>query len=168
MSFSTIDEFYDRFDENVARDLASDTGEPAMRDNPRLQTALDDAKGRILAACLVGRIYSTDDLDGLTGGSLELLKRIECEIAMSYLLGRRPEKYGSDWFKLMDERSEGYLEELRRGQRLFSTDGAQEAGLPTIDGPTAVTFQRLNMVTARTRNFFPSYARRLPLGRGGD
>lgn len=168
MSYSDVDDFYYRFDENVVRDLCSDSGQPAPRSNSMLTAALDDSQGRIQAAALRGRIYSTDDLEDLTGASLSLLKRIECEIAMAYLLGRRPEKYNTDWFKLMDERSETYLEQLARGERLFDVDTAKDAGLPTIDGPNSVDLINLNAITQRVQHFFPNRARALPLGRGGD
>jgi phage gp36-like protein len=168
MSYSSVGDFYSRFDENVARDLCSDSGQPAPRTNDALLAVLDDAAGRILAACLKGRIYSKDDLTGLTGTSLSLLKRIQCEMAMAYLLERRPEKSGADWPKMLYERSEGYLEQLARGERLFDVENAQDAGLPTIDGPNLADYQYLNLLPDRTRHFFPSRGRRLPIGRGGN
>ena len=169
MSYATTDDFALAFDEQTLRELASDTGTAvdSLSGSPAVAAALDAGAGRIEAACFVGAMYSADDLAGLTGNSAALLKRMNCEIALLYLMSRRPEKYGSDYFKAIDERIENYLQDIREGARLFATDAAKAAGLPMVDGPSALTFQRLNLITQRTRRFYPSVASRLPIGRGG-
>jgi phage gp36-like protein len=168
MAYATVDDFVAAFDEQTLRDLASDTGIPveSLSTSTAVTTALDAGAGRIEAACLVGEMYTDSDLTALTGNPAALLKRLNSEAALLYLIARRPEKYGSDYFKALDERLEKYLTQLRAGDRLFPTDAAVSAGLPEIDGPTAVTYERLNMITSRTKNFYPSVGQRLPIGRG--
>jgi hypothetical protein len=159
MGYATVDDFTNAFDEQTIRDLASDTGiaVESLATSTAVTSALDAGAGRIEAACFVGKMYSADDLAGLTGHSAALM----------YLMSRRPEKYGTDFFKAIDERIESYLKELREGARLFVTENAQDAGLPEVDGPSALVFQRLNLITQRTQRFYPSVASRLPVGRGG-
>lgn len=168
MAYATVDDFTNAFDEQTLRDLASDTGIPveSLSASTAVTSALNAGAGRIEAACFVGRMYSADDLSTLTGNSAALLARMNCEIALMYLMARRPEKYGTDFFKAIDERIESYLKDLREGARLFATENAKDAGLPFVDGPTTIDFQRLNLITARVRRFYPSYGSRLPIGRG--
>jgi phage gp36-like protein len=169
MGYATVDDFTNAFDEQTIRDLASDTGiaVESLATSTAVTSALDAGAGRIEAACFVGKMYSVDDLVALTGHSAALLARMNCEIALMYLMSRRPEKYGTDFFKAIDERIESYLQELREGARLFVTENAQDAGLPTVDGPTSIVCERLNLITQRTQRFYPSVASRLPVGRGG-
>lgn len=170
MSYATAADLIARFDANTIADLASDTGEPAgdISAAPRVLTALEDASGRVDAACMVSDLYTAADLAALTGNGLALLKRIVCDIALANLLGARPEKYGTEFFKAIDERAEEYLERLRKGARLFPIQAQKDAGLPSVDGPSAVDIDEdhLNLVTSRTHNFYPHAARRLPFGRG--
>ena len=74
--------------------LISDDGQdvPAedLATDDKLLAALEDASGDVEAAMLVGKRYSVEDLEGLTGNSLATLKRITCTIALAYLLERRP------------------------------------------------------------------------------
>jgi phage gp36-like protein len=168
MAYATADDLVTMFDERTLRDLASDTGQSAteLSTNAAVLEALESGAGRIDAAVMVGDMYQPVDLANLTGHSLSLLKRMNGELALMYLMMRRPEKYGSDMFKALDERVETYLQQLREGQRLFATDNAKAAGLPSVDGPTAVEIQRLNLITARTPKYYPAIATRLPIGRG--
>jgi len=91
MAYATPTDLSARFDEAIIKDLASDTGDPVdnITTDTKVLAALDDASGRIESACTVSRLYSPDDLAGLTGNTLALLKRITCELAMAYLMGRR-------------------------------------------------------------------------------
>ncbi len=38
--------------------------------------------------------------------------------------------------------------------------------LPTVDGPTVSTYDRLRLIPDRTHNFYPNRGQRLPEGRG--
>lgn len=169
MAYADALDLTSRFDERVIKDLLSDEGVPveSLGGNRKLAAALDDASGRVDSALMVAQQYTTDDLEGLTGNSLALLKRIVCEVAMAYLMGRRPEVFGGDHYEAMQRAAEDFLERLRRGERVFpSVADNVAAGLPSVDGMTAVQYDRLNLIPDRTRRFYPSRGSRLPLGRG--
>jgi hypothetical protein len=155
-------------DERTVLDLLSDTGDyvgDASAD-AKLLTLLAAASGQIEAACGVSDLYKPDDLAIMTGNSLALLKQLVAALTMVALVRRRPEKYGSEYWQSVRTETEEYLDRLRKGERLFDDPAKRAAGLPTIDGPTAVGYQNLNLLPSRTRNYFPSVAQRLPLGRG--
>lgn len=169
MAYADSDDLIARYDEQTLKDLASDTGDPVadISTDTAVTAALNDASGRVQSAVSVSRLYSATELAALTGSSLALLKRITCELAMVFMLERRPEKYGDEYTRRLRQSSEDYLERLRKGERLFDVEVAKDAGLPSIDGPTTVDARNLNLITTRTQNFYPSKASRLPLGRGG-
>lgn len=166
-AYATPDDLAARFDRRSLEDLASDAGVPVvdLSTDPQILAALEDAAGLIEAACLVAGLYTADDLAGLAANARALLKRLNCELAMVLLLARRPEKYGGDYYRAMREATEEYLDRLRKGERLFGLAPQIDAGMPAVDGPSAVDLQNLNLITARVRNYFPHYAKRLPLGR---
>lgn len=158
-----------RYDTRTIQDLASDTGtEVAAEDlatNDNVTAALEDASGRMDAAVLTGKMYTLAQLEALTDNSLALRKRICCDLAMGYLMGRRPEKYGAESLRAMQQAGEEYLERLRKGERLFYVVAVQDAQLPEIDGPSIIQYETMNLIPDRTRNFYPSRASRLPTNR---
>jgi len=171
MAYASSSDLSARFDVRIISDLASDDGtqitEDALATNSKVVAALADASGRIDSALTVARIYSTADLAALTGNSLALLKRITCELAMAFLIGRRQEKFLDEAIARVEQKSEEYLDRLRKGERLFGgSEEAKDAGLPSVDGPTAVDYSNLNLLPDRTHHYYPSRASRLPLGRG--
>lgn len=155
------------FDVNVISDLARDDGvqAPDYTTDPNVLAALSAASGQINAAVLVGEIYTAADLAALAGDDKQLLVEITCQLAMAKLIRRRPEKYGSESYQGYVKDAEAYLDRLRKGERLFNLPAQIAAGLPEVDGPTIATVNRLNLITARTRNFFIDPGRRLPIGR---
>ncbi len=168
MAYAASTDLTARYDANMVADLASDDGTPVadLAADAKVQAALDDASGQIDAAVTVARVYSTTNLAALTGNSLALLKRITCDLAMYYLMARRPEKYGKNLSEFY-EKADAYLESLRKGNRVFAVEANLDAGLPTIDGPGASDYQRLNLLPDRTKNFYPARGSRLPIGRQG-
>jgi len=167
MAYAASTDLVARYDERTIQDLASDTGTPVddLGNDAKVSAALDDASGRIDAALTVANLYAESDLTDLTGNSLALLKRITCELALIYLIERRPEKYCGSDLKDRKKEAEEFLDRLRKGERLFGIDALKEAGLPTVDGPTAVDYKELNLITSRTRNYYPNVKQRLPIGR---
>lgn len=168
-AYATSADLIKRFDTNVIGDLASDTGTPiassAFSTDDNITAALADATGEINSAVMVADLYTAAELAAVTGEDLEFLKRLTCDLAMGYLMGRRPEKYGEQAVKLV-EVARAHLELIRSGKRLFNIQAKKDAGQPSIDGPTAVDYDNLNLIPDRTRNFYPARATRLPLGRG--
>jgi phage gp36-like protein len=165
-AYATYQDMTKRYDERTIKDLVSDSGVPAvsLSGNGNLEACLDDATGAIKAALLVGGMYQESDLDSLSGESGEYLKRITCEIALAYLILRRPDKYGKASQEVR-ESQEALLEMFRGGARVFNIDENKAAGLPTIGGPSWWVYERLNMIPDRTRNYYPRRITRLPIGR---
>lgn len=165
-AYATSTDMIARFDQRTLEELVVDDNirETDLGSNSKMTAALNDATGAIDSALLVANMYSSADLDALTDESQDYLKRITCEIAMSYLVRRRPEKYGKA-SKEMKESVEEILERFRQGVRVFDIDEHKLAGTPTIDGPSAVRFRDLSLHRDINR-MYPR--RRLPAGRGAD
>ena len=168
-AYATPQELADRYSFDEIRDLASDTESSVqnINDDPKILNALADASGRLEAAVLAGGQYRTEDLAALTGNTLGFLKRIVCEMAFCFLIQTRPGSYGEEARKQMMESSEMWLEMLRTGKNIFNLTAVKDATKIDVDGPDVTTYQRLNMIPDRTRNYYPSRGSRLPMGRGG-
>ena len=169
MSYATASDLAARFDANIIGDLASDTGESVPVDqlvnSSAVTVALADSSGQVDAALSVGKQYIVEDLEDLTGTALALLKRIVCQLAMIYLMERRQENLGSERLKSMTEAVEEYLDKLRSGDRIFGIPANLDASLPDLDGPSTLNHANMNLITTRTRNFYPDVAQRLPITR---
>lgn len=155
-----------RFDERTLKDLCKDDGqaETNLAGNNRMETALQDASGAIDAACQVGKMYDPCDLAAMDGTNLSLLRRITCELAMMYLIEARPDKYkGSE--KALRERTEGYLDRLRKGERVFNITVNTDAGVPSLAGLDRFQYDDQNWIPDRMPGFYPSRVQRLPIGR---
>ena len=165
MARSTYADMILRVDERTLADLCSDTDTPAtdLTDNDILDSALAAARGRVNSAVMVSGLYDATELNALTGDDLEFLKNLECDLALASLLRRRASPENSEWTKEMGEQSEALLELIRSGKNIFNVEAKKTAGQPYVDGPTAVDYERLNMI----RNWAkPFYGRRhLPIGR---
>ena len=168
-AYATSADLLDFVDARTVGDLLSDTGDPVttvgIASDTTLPVLLQAASGQVEAACGTSDLYTPVQLAALTGNSQSLLKQLVCTLALVALVRRRPEKYGSKHWQNIRKETEEYLDRLRDGQRLFDDPSKREAGLPTIDGPSAMTYQYMNMLPSRVRNYFPSVAQRLPLGR---
>lgn len=156
-----------RFDARTLGDLVSDSGtrvaSGSLAADTNIVAALADASGEVEAALLMGERYSVANLEGLTGNSLALLKRITCDCAMALLYGRRPEEAWADRRAAAEQVKATHLERLAKGDRVFNVEGIPEAGNPTIGGPTTVEITRLNFIRDQTQHFYP--ARVMPFGR---
>lgn len=171
MSYATPEQFLARYDARVIGDVVSDTGEEVspqeLLDDPNLQAALDDATGDIDSSAIVGERYLPADLETLAANagsnSRFHLIRICCDIALAYLLRRRPSKDPERDAAMMDL-AESHLEKLRRGDQLFYLGPDQDlAGVPSTTGPTTLDFRNLNLLRDRVQNYYP--ARLLPYNR---
>ena len=166
MAYATAAQLLERYDARDIGDLVSDDDTPVPRPDlltdGKVAAALNDASGAIDSALMVGGLYSAADLAGLTGNSQYRLICICCEIAMARLFSRRPLRWQEAYAKAL-ELAEGHLDKLRCGQNTFGLPAQIAAGLPSIDGPTTLEYQALNLVRDRTKNYFPG--RRLPNNR---
>lgn len=167
MAYALYSDLVKRFDERTLADLASDNDSPVvdLSTDAKITAALSSASGRINSAVMQAGHYTAVELAALTGDDLEFLVDLTCELAMAWLVRRRPSPETAEWAKALFERTEETITKIRQGQNLFNVALHKEAGLPEVDGPTTVDYQNLNLIPDRTKNFYPSRASRLPLGR---
>lgn len=157
-SYATPADLVKRYDARDIGDLADDTGNQVaagdLDDDPNVLAALEDASGDIDSALLAGNRYTVAELAALTGNSLSKLKRLTCDIAMAYLLGRRP-AHDPDRLKAFEERCRSMLERLRKGENVFDITAVKEAGVIDRGTPSAVDYDRMQLMRDRTRNYYP-------------
>lgn len=152
--------------QRLISDDGHDVPEEDLATDDKLLAALEDASGDVEAAMLVGKRYSVEDLERLTGNSLATLKRITCTIALAYLLERRPTVHLEQSQRYL-ERAQQYLEQLRAGARIFNVEDNVGKQTPTIDGPRSVDYERMNgIVDQMSHRYFPNRISRLPTNRG--
>ncbi len=157
-------------DERIVRDLLSDTGQPvsgSLAANPTLLDILKAASGRLEAAVLVSENYSLSELQAMSDNSKALAADICGTIAKGMLMRRRIGKYTAEQCRAVTQEAEDYLQQLRNGARLFDVGQHAEAGKPSLEFPTTTEITDLNMITQRTKHFYPRPERRLPISRGG-
>lgn len=168
MAYATATDMINRFDSRTMGDVVSDDGDAAteaeLATDSKLAAALASASGEVESAVLAGGMYSITDLAGLTGNAQALLVDLTCSIAMCKLLKRRVSERTEALMKVTCDDAREKLTELRRGDAVFGgTDNATDGTLPETTGPTTVTFNQLNLIRDRTRNYYPR--RHLPFDR---
>lgn len=159
-----------RYDRNDIGQLCSDTKNAVspvdLTNDPICLAMLNDASGEIDGALMVGGNYTAADLaTGLTPNSTFKLIRICCDLAMWYLIQRRP-GWNPEKAKAIREIAESHLEKLRNGENVFNIAANIAAGDPIVEGPTTLDFQYLGLIRDRVRNFYPPRVipRQLPSG----
>lgn len=162
-SYATPVDLMKRYDVRDIGDLADDTNSQVSAANlptdPNVLAALADASGDIESALLAGNRYTTDDLEGLAGNTLSKLVRLTCDIAMGYLLARRP-NHDPERNKAFREQTHFMLERLRKGENVFDLAPQKDAGVIEHATPTAVDVSKLQLMRDRTQNYYPT--RRFP------
>lgn len=169
--YATPANMVDRWDESLLRDLCSDGSNPVvdLSTDAKMLAALNSTAGMIEAAAFNSANYSTEEFAALEtedGHGWALLVDLNCCLAMGRLMRRRPGRVADETVKGLIEEAEGYLDKLRNGTRIFPIAAHEQKGAPTIGGPSALDYERMNLITSRTRNFYPSTGSRLPIGRG--
>lgn len=159
MAYATSADLLLRKDSREIGDLVSDNNdrvpESELSANTKLTAALSDASGDVNAALLAGGRYTVAQLEALTGDSLSYLKRIVCEIAMYYLLVRRPD-LNRDTLEYYRDMRETLLGMLKTGADVFNIEASIGASLPEVDGPTTLGMHDLNLLRTRCHGFYPS------------
>lgn len=158
------------YDINTVGDLVTDDRSGLSRidivADDNLTKALSAASGEINVCLQAGGFYSLADLALVSGDALEHLKRITCDIAMAILVRRRLSKIGQELAKGILDLAEKHLDNLRKGINIFGLPGQAEDSLPTINGPTVLGYETLNLMPDRMVRHFATRAQRLPLNRG--
>jgi phage gp36-like protein len=166
MAYATAADLITRYDRNLIADLAGDDGTPAdPLTSARVAAALEAASGEIDAACRLGGRYLPSELAALGGADAAFLRDITCQLAMLRLVGVRVQSIGELAYKTLRDMSDKVIDDLRSGRMIFGTPAAERAVTPAVDGPSAIDYDRLNLLPERTRNYYPNRQSRLPLGR---
>lgn len=168
MAYAAAADLVARYRKDTVNDLCNDDGirqsHADLLNNTNLAAALDDASGAVDSALAVGKRYTPAGLAALTGNALAHLKRITCDIAMGYLYERNP--IAPEVAEKQRELAAKHLKALQSGEDIFASDADNlTASLPTIDGPSALDYSRINLMPDRTNNFYPSRGGRLPTDR---
>lgn len=150
MAFATPEDVVTRIDVRWLGDLVLDNNtratEAQVLASTRLQAALDDAAGIILAYALQGERYSRDDLNNLTDEGLSLLIRLNVDVAASLLAeGRQVPQADIEKTIPGYGRSMGLLQQLQLGNVIFEVAEAARAGIPDIARNTQGTNIICNM-----------------------
>lgn len=168
MAYASPSDLIERHDPRLVNDLANDENVRQSRGdlqtNSRVLTALSDASASVASALSVGRMMSPEQLDALTGDNQSLLKRIVCDIAMSFLYDRRP-SLNADEYERYTRMAERHLDRLRKGDAVFTIESAIQGTEVTLDGPSQVDYSRINLLPDRVPNTFPARSSRLPTDR---
>ncbi len=163
---ATVADLLDRWDSRLVDDLAGDPGAPGgAATSPRVAAALRGASGEVRAAALAGKRYSPEDLAGLGEDDAAYLKDLVCALAILRLTAGRVAPIGEEQWRALREDTRERLRELERGERIFATAAAQEAGLPKTDGPRLADYDRLNLLVDRCRGYYPDRGQDAALGR---
>jgi len=163
---ASVQDLIDRFDSRLLADLARDDGLPEadLSNNPRILSALRDASGEVRSAILQGKRYTMDDIAALEEDDAAFLKRLVCTRAVLNLAAARVSVYGEENYRAAQEWVEEKLKQLARGERIFATPGAQDAGLPKTEGPLLVEIQRMNLLVDRCDGYYPHRTERMVRG----
>lgn len=168
MPLATPEDLLARKRSALVHDLIADDGvalSPAeVRRHPALLAALGDAEAAIRAALAAGKRYLPAEIDALPEESRALLVRIACDLAAAFLMERNPARDPDETVRAR-ELAERWLQQLRDGSAALPGSEAEGAGLPTVNGPTALDYDRLNLLPDRVRNYFPARHGRLPRDR---
>lgn len=166
MALASAADLVRRYDARLLADLAGDDGQPTPPEqSERVVAALEGASGELLAAARLGGRYTAQQLAELAGSDQEFLKDVVCSLALLRLVGVRIQTIGEETYKTLRGLADRTLTDLQQGRLLFGAPAAERAAVPAADGPTALDYQRLNLLPDRTRHYYPSRQSRLPLGR---
>jgi phage gp36-like protein len=159
--FANTDDMIQRYDSRTLGDLVTDDGtrvaEASLKNNDKLQTALDSATGQVLAAALRADRYTKADLLSLTGESREYLVDITCAIAFWNLWRRKPYTDLKDQQTAAQHDAKDALEMLRSGDHIFDVATVRSAGIPKIETVTKVQAEEWSLFLdiARAGHFYP-------------
>lgn len=157
--FASASDMLNRYDARTLGDMVSDNDDRVssadLLSDAKLEAALNDATGRIVAALRQGQRYEVSDLSALTGESSYHLIRLTCDLAFAALWNRKP-YHDNELGDQVQERAEKDLDRLRKGEHVFDVDAVTDAGLPIATGPTTVEVNSLHLITDIARGkYYP-------------
>lgn len=164
--YCDVGDLFDYHDANQCADMLRQGGDPrpSLADmlnvsstvGARLYRFLLAGSGKIESMCLIGKRYTPLDLQALTGGSQELLIKLNADLSF-YMLCQRRQPGMSDP-KSIPGASEALeaLKELRDGGMIFGFVETADAGLPVVQQAQPNNLLTPNVLRKAVR-LFPSY-----------
>lgn len=161
-----------------ARPAKADLENPASAPyGVRLYRILKSASGKVESACLVKKMYTPEDLAELIridedtgeyvgGNSAETLVKLVCDLAFYQSSQRKQPNSGDPKNVPGAVEALELLDRLRDGERIFSFQETQNAGLPSVVTPEPTALVTPNVV-GRTRRVYGNYGMNRGNG-GGD
>jgi phage gp36-like protein len=155
MAYAVAQDMLNRFDARRLGDLVRDdttraTPTELLVPDPVLLVALNDAASEIDASVLAGKKYLPADLAGLAGTDLNLLVRLNCDLAYGFLVMRRGYSATDTAAQAPGfTRALEMLVLLRDGQKVFAVDANREAGLSKM-GPLS---RNIHLISHMQRYF---------------
>jgi phage gp36-like protein len=159
-SYATPTQFRERYDVRTLGDFAADDGTQVssggVLTDANIQAMLDDASGAIEAALRNAGRYTVEQLAALANYTSKHLVRICCDLAMSYLIDRRVYGKLNDAQTRIMERAAKQLDDLKTGRDVLEVEGAIDAGVPSVSGPTSMQLDNLNLIARRSYRYYPT------------
>lgn len=145
MSFATVANFTDRYDARLLQQLSVDDNSTTSSASV-LSVMLSDADAEIRSAVLKGSIYTVDAINALVASGDTALVRLNCDLAMKMLAGRRVTGLPS---ALQDaiKRAEDMLDALRTGKRVLNIAINRGADTPSVVTSTGLQMSNLGDIT---------------------
>lgn len=164
--YCDVGDLFDYHDSNQCADMLRQGGDPrpSLMDmlspttlmGVRLTRFLLAGSGKIESVCLIGKRYTPADLQALTGGSQELLIKLNADLSF-YMLCQRRQPGMSDPKSIPGAlEALELLKELRDGGNIFGFVETAEAGLPLVQQAAPPSLLTPNVLRKAVR-LFPSY-----------
>jgi len=155
MSYATPADILLRFDANLLGMLVNDNSQKLtpmqLQTDSALQAALDDATGIIESALYVAYKYTAAEIATVTAGSVSLLKRLCCDLAIVMLCQRRAYDY-ADKYPMLNLTLD-LIQKLRYGERVLDFGPNENAGLSAATKVTLVQQECAGLVVSNYRIF---------------
>ena len=148
-------------DGTAARPSYLEMLDPTSTAGSRLVSLLKAGSGRIESYCLIGRRYTPEDLQALTGASQEMLVKLNADVTF-WMLAQRRQPMASDPRSVPGAlEAQELLKMLRDGETIFGFEEAADAGLPTVVQANPGRLLTPNVVGRAVRLFVNTYPNNL-------
>jgi phage gp36-like protein len=130
MAYASSIDFANRYDSRLLQQLSVDDNSTSIGGTV-ISALLDDAQAEILTATLKGSIYTAGQLTALVAAGDTALMRLNCDLALKLLVGRRVGGIPSFLADII-KRAEDMLEALRSGERVLNIVANRGADMPSV------------------------------------
>ena len=130
MAYASSTDFANRYDSRLIQQLSVDDNSTSSGGTV-ISALLDDAQAEILTATLKGSIYTAGQLTALVATGDTALVRLNCDLALKLLVGRRVGGIPPALTDLI-KRAEDMLDALRSGKRVLNIAINRQADGPAI------------------------------------